>query len=369
MTSQIDTLAKSILQPNPVTPADDDKSVKDLPAVTTNKTPARKAHEQAVKEQETEDASIDLPIEEMFDEDTDVEDGTQLGEDDDTDTSEDEDDSENESDEGYLDVDDSDLIRVKVDGEYKDVTLGELKAAYGGEGAIQKRLKEATETRKVATQERAYVAEEAEKLQASFYTIMKQFDEHFFTPTLQKPSPELKKSNPNAYIAQYDQYEQEAQAIANAKNALGQTFSQFQQQVVEYRKTRQKQEAAVLKDLVPEVRDAETRKVFFGEVLSSAKRYGFTEEEVANVADHRYFLMARDAAKYHALSDGVKTETTKAAVRKKPRTLRSGNTQAKTRLQQADATRKQALERARKSGKPQDLIDAIIVPNTGNRRR
>lgn len=368
MTSQIDTLAKSIIQPNPATPADEDKSVKDLPAVAEDKTPARKAHEQAVQEQETEDSNIDLPIEEMFDEDTDVEDDTQLGEDD-ADANEDDDDSENESDDGFLDVDDSDLIRVKVDGEYKDVTLGELKAAYGGEGAIQKRLKEATETRKVATQERAYVAEEAEKLQASFYTIMRQFDEHFFTPTLQKPSQELKTSNPNAYIAQYDQYEQEAQAIANAKNALGQTFSQFQQQVVEYRKTRQKQEAAVLKDLVPEVREAKTRKAFFDDVLSSAKRYGFTEEEVANVADHRYFLMARDAAKYHALSDGVKTETTKAAVRKTPRTLRSGNTQAKTRLQQADATRKQALERARKSGKMQDLVDTIIVPNTGNRRR
>ena len=77
---------------------------------------------------------------------------------------------------------DDTLVSVTVDGQDKEVRLADLKRAYSGEGAIEKRLQLATETKKQAENLKVQVEQELNTGRQNLVKAFSAFESLMFQP-------------------------------------------------------------------------------------------------------------------------------------------------------------------------------------------
>jgi len=112
------------------------------------------------------------------------------------DYSPDEEDAEDYDDtDDVIELDDSAKFRVTVDGEEEVVSLADLKRRYAGEGAIEKRLQQATEARKVTLEQARSNRDFTQKLVSTFGELL-------LTPEVPKPDPQLLNDDFQEYVRQ-----------------------------------------------------------------------------------------------------------------------------------------------------------------------
>ena len=253
-----------------------------------------------------------------------------------------------------------------VDDQEVEVSIGELKKTYSGEGAIEKRLQEATETRKQAHADATMLMERLAQDQAALETALDGLDDNLYQAVIPPPPAELKKSNPERYLQHKEAYDQDQERIAKAKQALEKALNDTKQQREERRQEYAKQAGQILVQEIPELGDPEKANPMFQRMAQTAKVYGYTDQEIQNALDPRMFMLVRDAMRYRELTDKTKGRDPEVAKQqqqqKKVRRLRSGNTQAKTRARQMDKQQREIRERAKKSGKVQDVAATLLQP-------
>jgi len=243
-----------------------------------------------------------------------------------------------------------DLFDVKSNGEWKKVTLDALKQSYAGQDYIQKGMRENAEQAKQLEQERAAFQKLRDQT-LGFYQNLQQNGLKPPTP----PSLDDFNADPLGYVerkAQYDaakaDYDQKIQQI----NLLEQ---QRQEQEMQEHNSYLRQQAEILTQYIPEMADKEKSEVVKKQLFDVGAYYGFSAEEIGQVADARYFRALNDARKYRQLVEkrgkaqkpGSKISPVKAGVKKKP-----GAQQA--------ATRQKQMDRLKKSGKLDDAIDLLL---------
>lgn len=292
-----------------------------------------------------------------------VDDSEEEGDEPEDEQSEDEEDDETE----YLDISDEDLITVRVDDEEHEVSIGDLKRAYSGEGAIEKRLQEATETRKRTIQETTAVLEKLADDERELNAALEGLDENLFKGVIPPPDERLKQSNPQRYLKHQEAYQQDQQRVNDAKKVLEEARKKAAANRSERLKKYAEQASVIIAEEIPELvsQDKTVRDTAFNKMVQTAMAYGYSEKEIQNALDPRMFMLVRDASKYREIMDKTKTsdptDLSKQRV-KKVRRLKSGNTQAKNRVRQADKQRKAVSEQARKTGKPADVAKTLVQP-------
>lgn len=260
----------------------------------------------------------------------------------------------------YLTVDDDDLITVMVDGEEQEVSIGQLKKAHSGEGAIEKRLQEATEARKKALTEHQRGAERLAADEKALSEALSSLDDTVFKGVIPPPDENLKNSNPQQYIRHYEAYKQDQQRVADAKKAVEDKRAEIEKQRRERHEEMAKQAAQTIVKEIPELGDSGKAQQTYAQLAETAMSYGYSQEEINQAVDPRMFMLVRDAMRYRQMLGGDATasqvkERQAADKKKKVRRLKSGNTSAKSRASQNDQKRKQAADKARQSGKPDDV--------------
>ena len=280
---------------------------------------------------------------------------------------------EEEADEGdeetdqFLDVKDEDLIQVKIDGKWETRTIAEAKKALSGEGAIEKRLKEVTDTRNEATRTLQRSQEEAAEQVTILTNVVTHMGEALFKPMVSKPDENLINSNPQEYQRRDLQYRKELERVTGLKQQFGQVFQALNQKMQEDRQSIRAAEKKKLAEQLPVLSDPKLGPTRQKAIIEAAEHYGFDKSEISMVSDHRLFLMAHDAAMYRLSQSKTGVEELKKKVAAKPRTLRSGSTTAKTRAKQSQKQREAVTKQAAASGKVDDIALAILKP-AGRRR-
>lgn len=324
-------------------------------------------------------AQEQVPTGEDLDTDTDELEGDEVGSDegeedgqgpDDLDQDEgdeqEEDEPTDEDDEAdYLDIRDDDLITVVVDGEEQEVSIGALKKAFSGEGAIDKRLQEATELRKAANAERVQMLEQLAAQQRTLEEALTSLDGTVFAPVIPEPSQQLRRSNPEQYLRHKEAYDADQKRIATAKKAVQDKITQLSgerdQRLAEFAR----QASQIIVQEIPELSKPNEAPAMFAKLADTARYYGYTDVEIQTALDPRMFILMRDATRYRELkakTNGRSPTNLEGQQQKKVRRLRSGNTQAKNRVRQADKQRKAVTETARKTGKVADVAKTLLVP-------
>ncbi len=275
------------------------------------------------------------------------------------DATEQEDGDEEQENSDLSELADDTVFSVTVDGKETEVTLADLKKAYSGEGAISKRLQEATEAKKAVEAERQQVKQELETGREKLVKAFQTFDALMFQPRVQRPDAALQQSDPQKYLLQMERYREDQASLQQRRSQVQSAMQQYEQQRQHEVEKLKAENAQKLVEVLPDLRDPEKGKALQSDIMEAAKYYGFAPAEVAEAYDYRVFQMAADAAAYRKLVAGQKAEPIKIVP--KTRVLRPGT--AKARQQTAAAREAKAtFNQARQTGRTEDVAATMLIP-------
>jgi hypothetical protein len=115
-------------------------------------------------------------------------------------------------------------------------------------------------------------------------------------------------------------------------------------------------ESELLLQVIPEWSDPKVREAEDKQMTEFLSKYGFTEQEVSLVADHRLVKMVYDAFKGKGMTE--KVDLAKKKVKTLPKIIKPGTKQDKKAL--AAKAKKTATEKFNQTGSRDDLVAALI---------
>ena len=238
---------------------------------------------------------------------------------------------------------------VKVDGNEVEVTIEDLKRGYSGQQYVQQGMREAAESKKQANQLRAQMAERAQNLDALFGAIQ---SGHYIPPPT-PPSDDLIESDPIRHMTERAEYEKQLAQYSNQVEKIRRTVAEQQQANQIAQQEHVRDEMRLLVAMEPDFLEPEkARKLRDDIVKTGVEVYGYAQEDIGSISDHRAFRVLIDAMRYRQLIQS-KNETVKNTKRKVAKKGQRKRVNTKQKSQQ----KKRA--RFEKTGRIEDALDLI----------
>lgn len=265
-----------------------------------------------------------------------------LVEDDDEDFEDDEDELQDDvdEDEDSEASEQPETYTVKVDGQEVEVTLEELRSGYSRTEVWTKRMQDLAD-------ERRTLVEEAQELASAqdAYQQRLQLVENALRQTIPEDVDlaRLKKEDPEAYVELRERADQ-IQAIQAEQQRV---MQERQEAAATEREKLLAIERERLEAAIPEWTDESVATTEKQKMLEVAQTdYGFTQEEVGQVIDHRAILLLRDAMRYRELAN-QQDSTTRKRKSKKSSTLKPGSSKSGTKRGSKSRAKKIRAQRKR----------------------
>lgn len=115
-------------------------------------------------------------------------------------------------------------------------------------------------------------------------------------------------------------------------------------------------EAKALQNAMPDLRDPQRAKQFYGEFIDIGQKYGFDPQELSQTRDHRLMLMARDLLAFHK----AKSEKPKAVQKAKDAPPVKAPGKRKSDAEQKASQYREGMQRLRKTGSQDDAAALIL---------
>lgn len=252
--------------------------------------------------------------------------------------------------------------RVTVDGETKDITLGELKRNFSAEGAIDKRLQDATEIRNRVSQEAEQYIETAQTLYNRLNHVYQHYNGVLFAPMVSPPPQEMRETDPIGYSHAMEDYRADQDRIQLEQQQMQQTLAHAQQLGQQHHQNYMAEQAGHLRAKFPGLGKRENATAFKQRILDIGAAHGFTPDEISTAADHRLLSMAAEAAAYRELkaSMGSKRRGKTATVKHRPMPTRGNNRPVSEKGRKATQRRK-VTAKARETGTLDDVAATLIM--------
>ena len=261
---------------------------------------------------------------------------------------------------------DTDMLEVKIDGQIHQRSIADAKKALSGEGAIEKRLKEATELRKAVQATHTQQLEQFGQDNQTLIDTMSQIHGVVFKPQVAKPPASLRQSNPTAYLQQVDAYDADQLRVKDGTEMLSQMVQQRQAAQQKSMDAYRVQQAEELVRAIPAFGDHTHAQEILPKMAKFAMdNYGYTADEIQGASDHRMYRMVHDLMKMQDARDPVKRKASTVKnldgqASKRPRMLRSGGTSRKTAAVKQTEQAQRTATNARKTGKVKDVAQTLI---------
>ena len=264
-----------------------------------------------------------------------------------------EDDATEYTDEVEAVEDDSDaLFDVTIDGKQERWTLSQLKQSAAGQGYIQQKMRENADAAKQLQEREAQLAQREQQV----LQVAQQVQQGGLQAPI-PPSKENFENDPIGYMEEKMEYDAAVQEYNAKVTQIRQLQQQKQQQEQAQRQSYMQEQARLLAEAIPDIVHPEKGDTLKKGLMDTGVAYGFSEDEMANVIDHRYIRALNDARKWRELqANKVKAKEKGSNV--KP-VIKSG---AKRRTDGVAATRRKQEARAMKSGNIADMADLLINP-------
>lgn len=288
-------------------------------------------------------------------EDTDEDDADQQDEDDDSDDA-DEDADEDEDDEEDYDREEEEIevFTVKVNGEDQEVTLDELKQGYSRQADYTRKTQQLAEERAALVKAADEIAHEREE-----YGIrLEKLGELLAASIPQEPDwAKLRAERPDQYATEYADWQRknaQLRAVAEERTRVAQQQAEHvQAKLAEHMQEEQKK----LNAAIPEWAEQAKREQEQVAMVQYAKdNYGWTDEDIGSVTDHRLMLILRKAMLYDNLEQ--KKKQVKVKKSKKVKRLKPGQPQ-----QKSSSKKRRVREKSKKlaqSGKVDDAASMLF---------
>jgi hypothetical protein len=239
--------------------------------------------------------------------------------------SEDSDDGEvdGEDEEGDSDEEpDEPSFTVKVDGQDVTVTLSELRAGYSRTADYTRKTQQLAQNRKALETEAA----QARQTREAYAHRLAVVEQAIVELTPQEPDwDRLRQENPTEYAVQFAEHQQRRQQLAAVRAEQERLTSQqradYEQQLAQILEIERQQLVAAIPEWVDEGTAADEKR----QLLEYARGMGYSDEDLAQVYDHRVMLILRKAHQWDKLQQqGVSKVREKARSAPAKPTLKPG---------------------------------------------
>lgn len=311
--------------------------------------------------QDTEDANEaqqqdDEPSDEADDEATPADEGNEEGEESEESEDEESDDESEEGEEAEDQDDEEPVYTIKVDGKETEVPVSELVKGYQRNADYTRKTQELAALRKQAET----VAQESSVLREQYAQRLVQLDQILQQQTPAEPNWEqLRAEDPIEFAAQWADHQRRQVAMQQlrAEQAAIAQRTQAEQQMQQMQQLEQGRQW--LNTAIPEWKNAEVASAERAAMKAYGKQFGYSDEELASVADPRAVVLLRKAMMY----DRMQERRSKIAPAKKPATpvLKPGPAATPSTKKTSDVTR--AKQRLAKTGKVRDaakLFESLL---------
>ena len=247
-----------------------------------------------------------------------------------------------------VEVEKPNLHQVKVQGQEMEVTLDELKAGYSRDSDYRQKThslslekKQFDEERNVLRQQYDMKLRELNEAIASAESLNRQ---QLDPAELQK----LYEEDPSQAAKIDFQFRQQNEKINQAKAKARQAAqAQYNQYLAEQRRLAQER--------IPEFSDPNKSDNFKSGIKTTLKSYGFSDQEIGSLADHRMLMVIKDAMAYRGLRNSKPIVQKKVA--KAPKVIKPGV--VKTDNSKRSEVRNR-ISKLKKSGRLEDAHSAIL---------
>lgn len=253
---------------------------------------------------------------------------------------------------GNEDDDDTGNEDTGADAEFDD-TLVTLK---GGEQVPVKELKLGymrERDYRLKTQETANRGRELEALSSRVVNTANAFAQFLASQLPPEPSHDLAIQNPTEYTRQKAIFDNAMGRVNQILQMGAEPQAVVQQLTGEQRNEMLRQESERLAEAFPQTAKPEEREKFFEEAFDTARQLGFTDDEMADVTDHRYFKLA------HYARLGMQAEAAKKKALEKVNSAPPAAPARKAQGQNAQQSRKNrdAMEKLTRTGSLKDAMN------------
>lgn len=252
-----------------------------------------------------------------------------------------------------LSEDGSVLVKAKIDGETKTVKLADLRKSYQLEGHLNNKNMEVAETQRKLKEREAEIEAQAQQrfkqaedyLSLAHNELMREFQS--ITP---EQWSKLQSEDPVRALELKQEFQERQAQIAHAWQGLQGKRQQEAEALKVKAEERQQQEMAKLREIYPEWSDPDKFKADALEMRKGLRDdYGFTDQEINSLGDHRLVRLVRDAMR-HRTSEKAKPEVTKK-LRAAPKVVKGGTPPTP----EKGGKVKKAFEKVKKSGSDADI--------------
>ena len=241
------------------------------------------------------------------------------------------------------------LHRLKVNGQEIEVSLDELKAGYSRDSDYRQK------THTLGMEKRDLEAQK-NSLRQSYDAKLAELNELIATADAtvrqQQGSEDLQRLyNEDPTQAAKLDYELRQRQVqlddmrTKAKQAQAKQYSEFLEAQRELAATK-----------IPEYSDPNKADQFKLSMRNSLRGYGFNDEEIGSLADHRFLMVAKDAMSYQSLKD--KRPIVQKKVANAPKVVKSGVAKSSTSSGREQIRNK--IGKVRKTGNIRDASSAIL---------
>lgn len=248
------------------------------------------------------------------------------------------------------------LFTVRVDGRDQQVPLSELLRGYSGQAYIQQGMRQVAEAKQEVAQ--VYAALQAERQQAAQFVQAMQTGSIPMQPPA-APDEALLQRDPIGYLEARVKYDKDLAAYQQAQTAMQELTArqaQAQQQTHAAFLAEQKQ---LLTQAIPAFANPETAAKVKQDLLKAGMEiYGYSQEELRQVADHRALRVLHDAAQYRRLMSG-KAVAEKRAEQPKTPTIKPGAKVAPQQGKRVQADKAKA--QMRRTGSVDDVARFLLT--------
>ena len=244
---------------------------------------------------------------------------------------------------------DSPSYTVKVNGQELDVTLDELRNGYSRDADYRQKTEELSHQRK-------QFQSESEKQRQDFSQKLNELNQRL-SAAQQDLNAEINSADLDKL---YDEDPTEAarveRKLKKKQDALNQSIQQTQAEQKQQFETFLQDQQRKLVSKMPEFSDPAKASSLKANMKSTLNNYGFNDQEVAQVYDHRIVMLVNDAMKYRSMQNSKPNIAKKITKPSKPFSsgVKQGKSEANLKL------RRDKFSRLKKSGSMKAAQDVFL---------
>ena len=244
---------------------------------------------------------------------------------------------------------DSPSYTVKVNGQELDVTLDELRNGYSRDADYRQKTEELSHQRK-------QFQSESEKQRQDYSQKLNELNQR-----LSAAQVDLNAEINSADLDRlYDEDPTEAarveRKLKKKQDALNQSLQQAQAEQKEQFSSFLQDQQRKLVSKIPEFSDPAKASTLKANMKSTLNNYGFNDQEVAQVYDHRIVMLVNDAMKYRSMQNSKPNIAKK--ITKPGKSFSSGVKQSKSEANLK--LRREKFSRLKKSGSMKAAQDVFL---------